>query len=83
MTDPGLTTTAFLTGTRCASENFATAHHAVVYAVPSRGAAVAREQDAKTRALGWQRFGGSGAVGVEVEEGRGVGGHLGAPVMTR
>lgn len=77
--DPGLTTTAFLTGTRFAPENVAIAHHAVVYAVPSGGAAVVREQDAKTRGLGWQCFGGTGAAGVEVEGGRGVGGHLGAP----
>ncbi|WP_331449501.1 hypothetical protein [Streptomyces prasinus] len=79
MIDPGLTTTAFLTGTQFASENVATAHHAVVYAVPSGGAAVVREQDAKTRGLGWQGFGGTGTAGVEVEGGRGVGGHLGAP----
>jgi hypothetical protein len=35
----------------------------------SGGAAVVREQDAKTRGLGWQCFGGTGAAGVEVEGG--------------
>jgi hypothetical protein len=67
--DPGLTTTAFLTGTQFAPENVAIAHDAVVYAVPSGGAAVVREQAAKTRGLGWQCFGGTGAAGVEVEGG--------------
>lgn len=71
MIDPGLTKTALLTGTQLAPENVAIAHHAVVYAVPPGGAAVVREQDAKTRGLGWQRYGGTGAAGpgVEVEGG--------------
>ncbi|WP_155848848.1 hypothetical protein [Amycolatopsis vancoresmycina] len=37
--DPGLTTTAFLTGTQVTPENVAIAHHAIVYAVPPAGAA--------------------------------------------
>ena len=37
MIDPGLTKTAFLTGTQFTPENVAIAHHAVVYAVPSGG----------------------------------------------
>ena len=67
--DPGLTKTAFLTGIQFAPENVAIAHHAVLYAVPPGGAAAVREQDAKTPGLGWQRFGGTGAAGAEVEEG--------------
>jgi hypothetical protein len=37
--------------------------------VPPVGAAVVRKQDAKTRGLGWQCFGGTGAAGAEVEGG--------------
>ncbi|MFF3847739.1 hypothetical protein [Streptomyces sp. NPDC002328] len=37
--------------------------------VPPVGAAVVRTQDAKTRGLGWQCFGGTGAAGAEVEGG--------------
>ncbi|RSM89731.1 monooxygenase [Kibdelosporangium aridum] len=71
--DPGLTKTAFLTGTQVMPENVAIAHHAIVYAVPPGGAAAVREQDAKTPGLGWQCFGGTGVAGaeVEVEEGGG------------
>ncbi|MBB4779087.1 hypothetical protein [Streptomyces rapamycinicus] len=69
MIDPGLTKTAFLTGTQFGPENVAIAHHAVVYAVPPGGAAAVREQDAKTPGLGWQCFGGTGVAGAEVEEG--------------
>ncbi|OLF14966.1 monooxygenase [Actinophytocola xanthii] len=67
--DPGLTKTAFLTGTQVTPENVAIAHHAIVYAVPPGGAAAVREQDAKTPGLGWQCFGGTGVPGAEVEEG--------------
>ncbi|MEV4282250.1 monooxygenase [Actinoplanes xinjiangensis] len=67
--DPGLTRTAFLTGTQFAPENVAIAHHAIMYAVPPGGAAAVREQDAKTPGLGWQCFGGTGVAGAEVEEG--------------
>ncbi|MFD4637366.1 hypothetical protein ACFWN2_08635 [Lentzea sp. NPDC058436] len=67
--DPGLTKTAFLTGTQVTPENIAIAHHAIVYAVPPGGAAAVREQDAKTPGLGWQCFGGTGVAGAEVEEG--------------
>lgn len=37
--------------------------------VPPVGAAVVRKQDAKTRGLGWQCFGGTGAAGAEVDGG--------------
>ncbi|MFC3890944.1 hypothetical protein ACFOWZ_05615 [Lentzea rhizosphaerae] len=67
--DPGLTKTAFVTGTQVTPENIAIAHHAIVYAVPPGGAAAVREQDAKTPGLGWQCFGGTGVKGAEVEEG--------------
>jgi hypothetical protein len=67
--DPGLTKTAFLTGTQVMPENAAIAHHAIVYAVPPGGAAAVHEQDAKTPGLGWQCFGGTGVAGAEVEEG--------------
>ena len=67
--DPGLTKTAFLTGTQVMPENVALAHHAIVYTVPPGGAAAVREQDAKTPGLGWQCFGGTGVKGAEVEEG--------------
>lgn len=67
--DPGLTRTAFLTGTQFTPENVAIAHHAIVYAVPPCGAAAVREQDARTPGLGWQCFGGTGVAGAEVEEG--------------
>ncbi|WP_086840319.1 monooxygenase [Amycolatopsis kentuckyensis] len=67
--DPGLTKTAFLTGTQVIPENAALAHHAIVYTVPPGGAAAVREQDAKTPGLGWQCFGGTGVAGAEVEEG--------------
>ncbi|WFE47753.1 monooxygenase [Verrucosispora sp. WMMD1129] len=67
--DPGLTATAFLTGTQFMPENVAIAHHAIVYAVPPGGAAAVREHDAKTPGLGWQCFGGTGVAGAEVEEG--------------
>lgn len=69
MIDPGLTRTAFLTGTQFAPGNVAIAHHAIVYAVPPGGAAAVREQDAKTPGLGWRCFGGTGVAGAEVEEG--------------
>ncbi|WP_020123116.1 hypothetical protein [Streptomyces canus] len=45
MIDPGLTMTAFLTGTPFAPESVAIAHHAVVYAVPPGCAAAVREQE--------------------------------------
>jgi hypothetical protein len=77
--DPGLTKTAFLSGTQFAPGNVAIAHHAVVCAVPPGGAAAVREQDAKTPGLGWQCLGGTCVAGAEVEEGHGVGGHPGAP----
>lgn len=67
--DPGLTKTAFLTGTQVTPENVALAHHAIVYAVPPRGAAAVHEQDAKTPGVGWQCFGGTGVPSAEVEEG--------------
>ncbi|MFE5563990.1 hypothetical protein ACFQ68_03280 [Amycolatopsis japonica] len=67
--DPGLTKTAFLTGTQVMPENVAIAHHAIVYVVPPGGAAAVREQDAKTPGPGWQCFGGTGVAGAEVEEG--------------
>lgn len=35
--------------------------------VPLLGAAVVRKQGARTRGLGWQCFGGTGAAGAEVE----------------
>jgi hypothetical protein len=40
-----------------------------------RGAQAGREDPG----VGWQFLGGTGADGAEVEGGRGVGGHLGAP----
>ncbi|WP_433302156.1 monooxygenase [Actinoplanes sp. CA-030573] len=67
--DPGLTKTAFLTGTQFTPGNVAIAHHAIVYAVPPRGAAAVRKQDAKTPGAGWQCFGGTGVAGAQVEEG--------------
>jgi hypothetical protein len=67
--DPGLTKTAFLTGTQVTPENIALAHHAIVYAVPPGGAAAVHEQDAKTPGLGWRCFGGTGVDGAEVEMG--------------
>ncbi|WP_051767910.1 monooxygenase [Amycolatopsis vancoresmycina] len=67
--DPGLTTTAFLTGTQVTPENVAIAHHAIVYAVPPAGAAAVRAQDAKTPGPGWECFGGTGVDGAEVEKG--------------
>ncbi|ANN15866.1 monooxygenase [Amycolatopsis orientalis] len=66
--DPGLTKAAFLTGTQVTPENVALAHHAIVYAVPPRGAALVREQDAKTPGVGWQCFSGTGVKGADVEE---------------
>ena len=66
MIDPGLTKTAFLTGTRFAPENVVIAHHAIVYAVPPGGAAAVRKQDAKVPGLGWQCFGRTGVAGAEV-----------------
>ncbi|MEU4338805.1 hypothetical protein AB0F59_29825 [Micromonospora lupini] len=64
---PGLTKTAFVTGTQFAPENVAIAHHAIVYAVPPDRAALVRKQDAKTPGLGWQCFGGTGVPGADVE----------------
>jgi len=69
MIDPGLTKTAFLTGTQFTPENVAIAHHAIVYVVPPGGAAAVRKQDAKIPGPGWQCFGGTGVAGAEVEEG--------------
>jgi len=65
--DPGLTRTAFVTGTQFAPENVAIAHHAIVYAVAPDRAALVRKQDAKTPGLGWQCFGGTGVPGADVE----------------
>jgi len=65
--DPGLTKAAFLTGTQVMPENAAIAHHAIVYTLPPGDAAAVREHDAKTPGLGWQRFGGTGVAGAEVE----------------
>ncbi|MDP9793743.1 hypothetical protein J2S43_002255 [Catenuloplanes nepalensis] len=65
--DPGLTRTAFLTGTQFAPENVAIAHHAIVYAVPPDRAAPVHRQDAETPGLGWQCFGGTGVPGADVE----------------
>ncbi|MCA2213077.1 monooxygenase [Jidongwangia harbinensis] len=66
--DPGLTKTQFLTGTLFTPSNVAIAHHANVYAVPAKGAAAAREHDAKTPGVGWQCFGGTGVPGYEWEQ---------------
>lgn len=65
--DPGLTRTAFVTGTQFAPENVAIAHHAIVYAVPPDRADLVRKQDAQTPGLGWQCFGGTGVPGADVE----------------
>ena len=67
--DPGLTKTAFLTGTQFAPGNDAVVHHAIVYAVPPGGAAAVRGHDAKIPGLGWQCFSGTGVAGAEVEAG--------------
>ncbi|MBE1601987.1 hypothetical protein [Streptomyces stelliscabiei] len=79
MIDPGLTKTAFLTGTQFAPENAAIAHHADAYAVPAgrhyRGARAGRE-DPWSRLAVFRRTGVTGGRGRS--RGRGVGGHLGA-----
>ncbi|HET6708827.1 hypothetical protein [Amycolatopsis sp.] len=80
--DPGLTKTAFLTGTQVMPENVALAHHAIVYVVPPGGAAAVHEQDAKTPGLGWQCFGGTGVKGAEVEEGEATWADTWAPGAT-
>jgi hypothetical protein len=68
MLDPGLTKTAFLTGTQVMPDNDAIAHHSIVYAVPPGDAAAVREHDAKTPGLGWQCFGGTGVKGADVAD---------------
>ncbi|WP_197029907.1 hypothetical protein [Cellulomonas sp. URHE0023] len=67
--DPGLTKTAFLTGTQVMPENVAIAHHGIVYAVPPGAADLVRAQDAKVPGPGWQCFGGTGVAGADVESG--------------
>ena len=66
--DPGLTGTAFLTGTQVMPDNVAIAHHGIVYAVQPDDAAAVHEHDARTPGPGWQCFGGTGVDGADVED---------------
>jgi hypothetical protein len=58
--DPKLTEAAYLTGSQFLPQNSDIVHHGIFYQVPKSAVAEAKRVDAKTKADGWQCFGGSG-----------------------
>ncbi|WP_256863370.1 hypothetical protein [Microbispora sp. GKU 823] len=76
LVDPGLTDTAFLTGSQFLPQNTDIVHHAIIFRVGPKEAEAARRTDAATPGEGWTCFGDAG-----IENGAWVG-HW-APGATR
>ncbi|MEN3539407.1 monooxygenase [Microbispora sp. ZYX-F-249] len=60
LVDPGLTGSAFLTGSQFLPQNTDIVHHAIVFRVGPKEAETARKADAATPGEGWTCFGDSG-----------------------
>jgi len=60
LVDPGLTGTAFLTGSQFLPQNVDIVHHAIFFRVDPAGVATARSVDASSPGEGWTCFGGAG-----------------------
>jgi hypothetical protein len=60
LVDPGLTTSAFLTGSQFLPENADIVHHAAFFQVDPAGVAAARQLDASAPGEGWTCFAGPG-----------------------
>jgi hypothetical protein len=60
LVDPGLTTSAFLTGSRFLPQNADIVHHAIFFRVDPAGVADARRVDAQSPDEGWTCFGDAG-----------------------
>jgi hypothetical protein len=63
LVDPGLTGTAFLTGSRFLPQNAAVVHHAIFFRVMPAQVPVARQADADDPGEGWRCFGDAGIPG--------------------
>ena len=60
LVDPGLTGTAFLTGSQFLPQNADIVHHAIFFRVDPAGVQAARQADAGTPGEGWRCFGDAG-----------------------
>jgi len=58
--DPKLTEAAYLAGSQFLPQNTDIVHHGIFYQIPASAVAQAKKLDARTKADGWQCFGGSG-----------------------
>jgi hypothetical protein len=63
LVDPGLTSTAYLTGSQFLPQNSAIVHHAIFFRIPPQAAARARAADANDPGEGWTCFGDAGVGG--------------------
>jgi hypothetical protein len=63
LVDPGLTGTAYLTGSQFLPQNSAIVHHAIFFRIPPQSAARARQVDAADPGEGWTCFGDAGVGG--------------------
>jgi hypothetical protein len=63
LVDPGLTGTAYLTGSQFLPQNSAIVHHAIFFRIPPQAAARARAADANSPGEGWTCFGDAGVGG--------------------
>ncbi|GAA2601240.1 hypothetical protein GCM10010435_95790 [Winogradskya consettensis] len=63
LVDPGLTSTAYLTGSTFLPQNAEIVHHAIFYRLSPEQSADAVAVDAKTPGEGWTCFGGAGVDG--------------------
>src|SRR5207248_2021883 len=60
LVDPGLTTSAYLTGSQFLPQNADVVHHAIFFRVDPAGVAAARQADADSPGEGWTCFGDAG-----------------------
>ena len=63
LVDPGLTGTAYLTGSQFLPQNAAIVHHAIFFRIPPQSASRARAADAADPGEGWTCFGDAGVGG--------------------
>src|SRR5262245_19456378 len=66
LVDPGLTATAYLTGSQFLQDNVDLVHHAIFFRIPPADVDKARAVDARTRGEGWRCFGDAGIGGDDV-----------------
>ena len=62
LVDPGITTTAYLTGSQFLPQNTDIVHHAIFFRIGPEGVDRARALDERTPGEGWQCFGDSGVT---------------------